>query len=62
MDNTATGTRSRSDEFVGARCPRPMRTAIEEIARRELISASDYVRRALLAQLRADGIELTETS
>jgi hypothetical protein len=39
-----------------------MRTAIEEIARRELISASDYVRRALLAQLRADGIELTETS
>jgi hypothetical protein len=38
--------------------PPAMHEAVTARAARELISASDYVRRALLAQFERDGIEL----
>ena len=36
-------------------CPPEVRAALEAAAAEEMISASDYVRRALVRSLRADG-------
>jgi predicted HicB family RNase H-like nuclease len=40
--------------------PLSLHEAVTQRAARELISTSDYVRRALLAQLQRDGIKLVE--
>jgi hypothetical protein len=43
---------------INLNVPLSLHEAVTERASREFISTSDYVRRALLAQLRRDGIEL----
>jgi hypothetical protein len=39
------------------RTPRALQSAVREAARRELMSTSEYVRRALVAKLRTDGLD-----
>ena len=51
---------SRVDHLVNFRCPSAMREALMRAASRELSSTSSYIRRAVLAQLRADGVDLEE--
>ena len=48
----------RLTENMVVRCPVAMRRAIDGLADRELISSSDYVRRAVLRQLHTDGIDI----
>jgi predicted HicB family RNase H-like nuclease len=48
---------SKPQISVNLSIPRTLHAAIAERAARELISLSDYHRRALLAQLQRDGIE-----
>ena len=49
----------RSKRFPGLlkiRCPEVLSEAIAETAGRQFTTSSEYVRRALLAQLHADGV------
>ena len=43
--------------LIRARAPRELRDAVELAATRELTTASAYARKAILNQLRADGID-----
>jgi hypothetical protein len=40
--------------------PRSLTAAVKEAAARELTTNSEYIRRAVIAQLRADGIDPTQ--
>jgi hypothetical protein len=44
-----------TEVLISVRCPRWLPTAIKRAARRELISKSDFVRRAVLRDLEAAG-------
>ena len=48
----------RFTENITLRCPPSLRRAVDELAERELIAASDYIRMAVLRQLRADGVNV----
>jgi hypothetical protein len=45
---------------ISLNIPPSMREAVTQLAHSEMISTSAYVRRALLAQLQRDGIEIVE--
>jgi hypothetical protein len=47
------------DKIIQVYCPAFVAKAVTEVAARELISASAYVRQAIVAQLRNDGVQLT---
>ena len=47
------------DQLV-VRCPPFIRQAIDQAASRQLLRPSDYVRKAVVAQLRSDGIDLDQ--
>jgi hypothetical protein len=50
---------NRYSALIKTRAPEALRAAVEIAADRELTSASAYTRRAIINQLRADGIPLT---
>jgi hypothetical protein len=50
----------RCGDLFTVRCPPNLREALQLACERELISASAYVRGALLRRLREDGIELPD--
>lgn len=50
-------TTAKSHSRINLDVPPALHEAVTQRAHAELISASDYVRRALLAQLQRDGIE-----
>jgi hypothetical protein len=50
-----------ADLFV-VRCTPSLRQALQRVCERDLISASTYIRGALLARLRTDGIIISEQS
>ena len=58
MTNTDRARPRRADHLINFRCPSAMHEALMRAASRELSSTSSYIRRAVLAQLRADGVEL----
>jgi hypothetical protein len=60
MTNTDRARPRRADHLINFRCPSAMREALMRAASRELSSTSSYIRRAVLAQLRADGVEFDE--
>jgi hypothetical protein len=45
------------DTSLHVLAPKSLAAAVKEAARRELTSNSEYVRRALIARLRADGFD-----
>jgi len=47
----------RFDCLITARAPERLKAAIEQAAGRKMTSGSEYVRQAILGQLRSDGIE-----
>ena len=47
----------RYSALIKARAPEALREAIERAADRDMSSVSDYARRAIVKQLRADGID-----
>jgi hypothetical protein len=49
----------RYPEVIRARTPKELREAVDRAANRELTTTSAYARRALINQLRADGIAVT---
>ena len=57
---TDPGRAARCGDLFIVRCPANLREALERASKRELISASAYVRGALLRRLRDDGIELDQ--
>jgi hypothetical protein len=57
MQNRA---RQRLSDNMVVRCPPAMREAIDRLAGRELISHSDYCRKAVLKQLQQDGVNIDE--
>jgi hypothetical protein len=48
----------RYSEVIRARTPKEVRDAVERAASRELTTTSAYTRRAIINQLRADGIAI----
>jgi hypothetical protein len=52
----------RFPETIRARAPRELREAVERVADRDLTTTSAYARKALLNQLKTDGIELTQVA
>jgi len=50
--------RAKRTTTIGLRVPADLAQAIEEAAAKELISVSDYVRRAALRSVQLDGIEI----
>jgi hypothetical protein len=48
----------RYPEIIRARAPKELREALETAVNRELTTTSAYPRRAIINQLRADGIPL----
>jgi metal-responsive CopG/Arc/MetJ family transcriptional regulator len=48
---------TRCDRLIQIRAPEFLTKALDDAADRRLTSRSDYIRSALLDQLRADGIE-----
>ncbi len=48
----------RFPSLLAIRCPEILPEAIEAAAQQKLTSPAEYVRQTLLAQLRADGIDL----
>ena len=52
--------RSRFPDALFVRCPASLPEALDRAAEREMTTVSDYVRSAVLTQLRRDGIELIE--
>jgi hypothetical protein len=53
----ATTTKEQHGKAVSFRAPVEVSVAAEHAAANELISVSDYARRALLRSLKADGID-----
>lgn len=49
-------------EVIRARAPKELREAVERAANRELTTSSTFVRKAIINQLRADGIPLNPSS
>jgi hypothetical protein len=49
---------SRYSALIKTRAPEALRLAVEKAAERELTTASAYARKAIINQLRADGIPL----
>jgi hypothetical protein len=47
------------DQLV-LRCPRFLRQAVDQSASRQRLKPSDYVRKAVVAQLRSDGIDIDQ--
>lgn len=54
-NGSETSTRFTDRMFV--RCPPSLPAAIDKAASRQLMSASEYIRRSVIDRLRADGIE-----
>ena len=50
--------RQRFADNLFVRCPPGIRRAVDELAAREMVSSSHYARRALLAQLQRDGVDI----
>jgi metal-responsive CopG/Arc/MetJ family transcriptional regulator len=48
----------RFDTMLQVRTPAELVHAIDKTASRELVTRSDYVRRAVIERLRADGVKL----
>jgi uncharacterized protein (DUF1778 family) len=48
----------RYPEVIRARAPKELREAVERAADRELTTASTFIRKAIINQLRADGVVL----
>jgi hypothetical protein len=48
----------RYSEVIRARTPKELREAVDRAAERELTTPSAYARKAILNQLRADGIAI----
>ena len=47
----------RFTEDLRVRCPPSLKTAIDKAATRDLMSVSEYVRRSVIARLKADCID-----
>jgi hypothetical protein len=45
-------------EVIHFRCSAPLPTAIRQAAKRRMISASAYMRQALVERLKTDGVDL----
>jgi hypothetical protein len=45
-------------EIIHFRCAAPLPTAIRQAAKRRMISASAYMRQALIERLKTDGVDL----
>jgi hypothetical protein len=54
--NRTIGT-SLYGEVIHFRCSAPLPTAIRQAARRRMISASAYMRQALIERLKSDGVD-----
>ena len=55
-------TRARFPNLISVRCPPALPVAIERAADRDLTTPSEYVRRALIDRLRADGFDPAESA
>jgi hypothetical protein len=53
-----TGDTAFYDEVIHFRCSAPLPTAIRQAAKRRMISASAYMRQALIERLKTDGVDL----
>lgn len=51
-------THMRFSEMLRVRCPATLPAAIEKAASKNLMTASEYVRRSVVDRLRADGISV----
>ena len=51
----------RFDTLLQVRTPAALVDAVDKTASKELVTRSDYVRRAVLERLRADGVKLQTT-
>jgi hypothetical protein len=51
-----TGNHDAFSEAILFRCPKPMRDAIAAATREQFTTAANYVRGAVTAQLKADGL------
>jgi hypothetical protein len=52
------GNDNKYSALIKTRAPEALRTAVEMAADRELTTTSAYTRKAILNQLRADGVSL----
>ena len=50
--------RARNDTLLQLAVPQRLITAVDQVAHKQFTSRSDYVRTAVLARLRADGIDV----
>jgi len=57
---TTTQSEHTSSVLIKARAPAVLRDSIRLAAKRELMTPSEWMRRAILQKLRADGIELAD--
>lgn len=51
----------RFDTLLQVRTPAALVDAVDKTASKELVTRSDYLRRAVLERLRADGVKLQTT-
>ena len=58
LGETMAHERTRYDTLLQVCAPKCLITAVDQTAERQFTSRSDYVRTAVLAKLRADGIEV----
>lgn len=56
------GAACRYSEVIRARTPRELREAVDRAAERELTTPSAYARKAILNELRADGVAINPLS
>jgi len=50
--------RARNDKLLQVPAPQCLITAVDQVAHQQFTSRSDYVRTAVLARLRADGVDV----
>ena len=58
--NSKSATMARFSERVLIRCPASLPPAIDRAAAKNLMTASEYIRRSVIERLKKDGIDLSE--